>query len=148
MERAARRNSDPARTSIDGDDRCLRRRSGQGDPHAAQRLDDPAAQRQLQDRVIRSIADQGIGQLGGATIIVDNKPGAAGAIAADVVLGARDGHTLLTFSDSLLTTALINKSARYQPLRDFRMLSLLCDGTLVLLAAPNAPFRDFSEFVA
>src|SRR5262245_52560299 len=76
------------------------------------------------DVVTRIAADRLRGQLGGATIIVDNKPGAAGAIAADVVLGARDGHTLLTFSDSLLTTALTNKSARYQPLRDFRMISL------------------------
>jgi tripartite-type tricarboxylate transporter receptor subunit TctC len=100
------------------------------------------------DVVTRIAAERLRSQLGGATIIVDNKPGAAGAIAADAVLGARDGHTLLTFSDSLLTTALINKSVRYQPLRDFRMISLLCEGTLVLLAAPNAPFRDFAEFVA
>jgi tripartite-type tricarboxylate transporter receptor subunit TctC len=100
------------------------------------------------DVVTRIAAERLRGQFGGATIIVDNKPGAAGAIAADAVLGARDGHTLLTFSDSLLTTALINKSVRYQPLRDFRMISLLCEGTLVLLAAPNAPFRDFAEFVA
>ena len=100
------------------------------------------------DVVSRIAAERLRGQLGGATIIVDNKPGAAGAIAADVVLGAHDGHTLLTFSDSLLTTALINKSVRYQPLRDFKMISLLCEGTLVLLAASNAPFRDFAEFVA
>jgi tripartite-type tricarboxylate transporter receptor subunit TctC len=100
------------------------------------------------DVVTRIAAERLRGQLGGATIIVDNKPGAAGAIAADAVLSARDGHTLLTFSDSLLTTALVNKSARYQPLRDFKMISLLCEGTLVLLAAPNAPFRDFTEFVA
>jgi len=100
------------------------------------------------DVVSRIAAERLRSQLGGATIIVDNKPGAAGAIAADVVLGAHDGHTLLTFSDSLLTTALINKSARYQPLRDFKMISLLCEGTLVLLAASNAPFRDFAEFVA
>jgi len=100
------------------------------------------------DVVTRIAADRLRGQLGGATIIVENKPGAAGAIAADATLNARDGHTLLTFSDSLLTTALINKSVRYQPLRDFRMISLLCEGTLVLLASPNAPFRDFQEFVA
>src|SRR5882724_3923235 len=100
------------------------------------------------DVVTRIVADRLRGQLGGATIIVENKPGAAGAIAADATLNGRDGHTLLTFSDSLLTTALINKSVRYQPLRDFRMISLLCEGTLVLLASPNAPFRDFQEFVA
>jgi tripartite-type tricarboxylate transporter receptor subunit TctC len=100
------------------------------------------------DVVTRLAADRLRGQLGGATIIVENKPGAAGAIAADAVLAAHDGHTLLTFSDSLLTSALINKTVRYQPLRDFRMVSLLCEGTLVLLASPEAPFHDFKEFVA
>ena len=100
------------------------------------------------DVVTRIAAERLRGQLGGATIIVENRPGAAGSIAADAVLGARDGHSLLTFSDSFVTSALTNKSVRYRPLRDFKMVSLLCDGTLVLLAASNAPFRDFKEFVA
>ena len=99
------------------------------------------------DVVTRLAAERLRGQLGGATIIVENKPGAAGAIAADAVLNARDGHSLLTFSDSYVTSALTNRSVRYQPLRDFKMISLLCDGTLVLLTASNAPFRDFKEFV-
>jgi len=100
------------------------------------------------DVVARLAAERLRGQLGGTTIIVENRPGAAGAIAADSVLNARDGHSLLSFSDSLVTSALTNKSVRYQPLRDFKMISLLCEGTLVLLAASNAPFRDFKEFVA
>jgi len=100
------------------------------------------------DVVTRLAAERLRGQMGDAAIVVDNRPGAAGAIAADMVLNAHDGHSLLTFSDSLLTAPLINKSVRYQPLRDFKMVSLLCEGTLVLLAAPGAPFRDFREFVA
>jgi tripartite-type tricarboxylate transporter receptor subunit TctC len=100
------------------------------------------------DVVARLAAERLRGQLGGTTIIVENRPGAAGAIAADSVLNAHDGHSLLSFSDSLVTSALTNKSVRYQPLRDFKMISLLCEGTLVLLASPNAPFRDFREFVA
>jgi tripartite-type tricarboxylate transporter receptor subunit TctC len=100
------------------------------------------------DVVTRLAAERLRGQLGGATIIVENRPGASGSIAADSVMSAHDGHSLLTFSDSFVTSPLINKSVRYQPLRDFRMISLMCEGTLVILAAPNAPFRDFKEFVA
>jgi tripartite-type tricarboxylate transporter receptor subunit TctC len=100
------------------------------------------------DVVTRLAAERLRGQLGGATIIVENRPGASGSIAADSVLNAHDGHSLLTFSDSFVTSPLTNKSVHYQSLRDFRMISLFCEGTLVLLAAPNAPFRDFKEFVA
>jgi tripartite-type tricarboxylate transporter receptor subunit TctC len=100
------------------------------------------------DVVTRLAAERLRTQLGGAMIIVENKPGAAGAIAADAVLNAHDGHTLLTFGETLVTSPLLNKSIRYQSLRDFRMISLLCEGTLVVLAAANAPFHDFKEFVA
>jgi tripartite-type tricarboxylate transporter receptor subunit TctC len=52
------------------------------------------------------------------------------------------------FSDSFLTASLVNKSVRFRPLRDFKMVSLACEGPLVLLAGPTAPFGDFREFVA
>ena len=100
------------------------------------------------DVVTRLAADRLRGQLGGATIIVENRPGASGSIAADAMLSARDGHSLLTFSDSFVTSPLINKSVRYQSLRDFKMISLLCEGTLAVLAGASAPFRSFPEFVA
>jgi tripartite-type tricarboxylate transporter receptor subunit TctC len=100
------------------------------------------------DSIGRLLAERLRPQLGGTAIIVENKPGAAGAIAADAVLGARDGHTLLVFGDSFLTSSLVNKSVRFRPLRDFKMVSLACEGPLVLLAGPSAPFRDFKEFVS
>jgi tripartite-type tricarboxylate transporter receptor subunit TctC len=100
------------------------------------------------DVITRLAAERLRAPLGGATIVVDNRAGAAGSIAADSVLSAHDGHSLLTFSDSLLTAALTNKSVRFNPLRDFKMISLLCEGTLVLLTASSAPFGDFKEFVA
>lgn len=100
------------------------------------------------DVIARLLAERLRPQLGGATIIVENKPGAAGSIAADAALGAHDGHTLLMFSDSLLTTSLVNKSVRFRPLRDFKMVSIVCEGPLALLAGPTAPFRDFKEFVS
>jgi tripartite-type tricarboxylate transporter receptor subunit TctC len=99
------------------------------------------------DSIGRLLGERLRPQLGGTAIIVENKPGAAGSIAADAVLGARDGHTLLVFGDSFLTASLVNKSVRFRPLRDFKMVSLACEGPLVLLAGPTAPFRDFKEFV-
>jgi tripartite-type tricarboxylate transporter receptor subunit TctC len=100
------------------------------------------------DVVTRIVAERLRPQLGGATVIVENKPGAAGSVAADVVMGARDGHTLLVLSDSFITASLTNKSVHFQPLRDFKPASLMCEGTLVLLVTPRAPFRDFAGMVA
>jgi tripartite-type tricarboxylate transporter receptor subunit TctC len=82
------------------------------------------------------------------TIVIENKPGAAGSVAADAVMGAHDGHTLLVLSDSYVTASLTNRRVHFQPLRDFKPASLICQGTLVLLAAAPAPFRDFAQLVA
>lgn len=99
------------------------------------------------DTVARLLAERLRSEIGGVAILIDNKPGAAGSIAADAVLGGRDGHTLLVFGDSFLTASLVNRSVRFRPLRDFKMVSLIAGGPLVLLAGPSAPFRDFGEFV-
>src|ERR1700730_10281522 len=100
------------------------------------------------DTIARLLGERLRPQLGGTAIIVENKPGAAGSIAADALLGARDGHSLLMFGDSFVTSSLVNKSVRFRPLRDFKMVSMVCEGPLVLLAGPTAPFRDVKEFVS
>lgn len=100
------------------------------------------------DVIARLLAERLRSELGGTTIIVENKPGAAGAIAAEAMLAAHDAHSLLIFSDTFLTASLVNKSVRFRPLRDFKLISMVCEGPLVLLAGPTAPFRDFREFVS
>jgi tripartite-type tricarboxylate transporter receptor subunit TctC len=84
----------------------------------------------------------------GQPMVVENKPGASGTVAADAVMGARDGHTVLMLSDSFVTSPLTNKSVRFQLLRDFKPVSLICEGTVVMLASPGAPFHDFGSLVA
>jgi tripartite-type tricarboxylate transporter receptor subunit TctC len=100
------------------------------------------------DLVARLLAERLRPALDGATVIVENKPGASSAIAAETVIGARDGHTLLMLGESLITASLMNKSVRFRPLRDVKPVSLICEGTLVVLASERAPFRDFASFVA
>jgi tripartite-type tricarboxylate transporter receptor subunit TctC len=101
-----------------------------------------------QDVVARILAERLRLQFEGSSFIVENKPGASGMVAAGIVLNARDGHTLLVFGDSYVITPLVNSTVRVRAARDFKMVSTLSEGPIVLLAAPKAPFRDFAEFVS
>jgi tripartite-type tricarboxylate transporter receptor subunit TctC len=99
------------------------------------------------DVVARLLAERLRLQFEGANFIVDNKPGASGAIAAEAVLNSHDAHTFLVFSDSYVTASLTNKAVRFRPQRDFRMISAMCEGPLVVLGTPGSPFRTFGEWV-
>ncbi len=97
------------------------------------------------DVMARALSD-GLGRAlatlsGGAvqTVVVDNKPGASGNIAADQVARASDGHTLGVMINGNLTVArLINPATPFDPARDFTPISLLGTAPLVLTAAGNA----------
>ena len=83
----------------------------------------------------------------GATVVVDNRPGAAGNIAADQVAKARDDHTLGVVINGNLTSArLLNPRLPYDPARDFTLLSLLATAPLVLLGSARLP--DAAGFFA
>jgi tripartite-type tricarboxylate transporter receptor subunit TctC len=101
-----------------------------------------------QDVIARILAERLRLQFEGASFVVENKPGASGMVAAGIVQNARDGHTLLVFGDSYVITPLVNSSVRVRLSRDFKMVSTLSEGPIVVLAAPKAPFRDFAEMVS
>jgi tripartite-type tricarboxylate transporter receptor subunit TctC len=76
----------------------------------------------------------------GVSVVVDNRPGAAGNIAADQIAKARDDHTLGVVINGNLTSArLLNPRLPYDPARDFSLLSLLASAPLVLVAAVKVP---------
>lgn len=91
-----------------------------------------------------------LGEQFGQTIIIDNRPGAGGAIGAE--LGARsapDGYSLLIGSSStLVITPAIARKLTYDTLRDFAPIALLVRLPLVIVAHPSIPARNTRELVA
>ena len=93
------------------------------------------------DATARTLADA-LSKTLNQTVMVENKPGAAGNIAADMVAKATDGHTLGVVINGNLTTAKqLNPKLPYDPAKDFAFISLLTTAPLVLVAPANLPQR-------
>nr|WP_315183619.1 tripartite tricarboxylate transporter substrate-binding protein [uncultured Albidiferax sp.] len=87
----------------------------------------------------RALADA-LGKTLGQPVIVDNKPGASGNIAADMVAKATDDHTLGVVINGNLTSAkMLAPQLPFDPAQDFAYLSLLTTAPLVLVAPANLP---------
>ena len=85
----------------------------------------------------------------GQTVLVDNKVGAAGNIAADFVARASDNHTIgLMINGNMTIARLLNPKLPYDPLTDLTPVSLIGVSPLVLCAPANAPGASAEEFLA
>jgi tripartite-type tricarboxylate transporter receptor subunit TctC len=84
------------------------------------------------------------------TVIVENKGGAQGAIAAEMVARSDpDGYTLFGTSGSVIVlNPLLYKKLPYDPARDLRVLALVTDVPVVLCVNPSLPVKTVAEFVA
>jgi tripartite-type tricarboxylate transporter receptor subunit TctC len=101
------------------------------------------------DTLARVLADE-LGRRLNQAVIVDNRPGAAGMLAAQAVARAvPDGHTLLvTHSSPILNVPHLFKKVPYDVKRDFAFVSQLCAGPVVLAVHKNVPARDMKAFIA
>lgn len=86
----------------------------------------------------------------GWSVIVDNRPGAGAAIAADYVAkSSADGHTLfLTFSEALVANTALYRKLPYNPRRDFAFISMLCASKLVIAVNQSIPATRLKELIA
>jgi tripartite-type tricarboxylate transporter receptor subunit TctC len=100
------------------------------------------------DTVARAIADKVAPALN-QQIVVDNRGGAGGAIAAEMVARApKDGHTLLLGSAaSLITGPALVTNRRYDPVKDFAPISLLGTTAYMFVAHPSLPVKSVQEFI-
>lgn len=100
------------------------------------------------DLVARTIAEP-LSKALGQPVIVDNKPGAGGNIAADAVAKASDDHTIGVMINGNMTIAkLLNPATPFDPVRDLEPLSLIGTAPLLLTAPANAPGATAKDFFA
>jgi tripartite-type tricarboxylate transporter receptor subunit TctC len=83
-------------------------------------------------------------------VIIDNRPGGGGALAASVVAhSAPDGTTLLLGAAAGLTIgAVLNKNLPYDPFTDLTPLTLAAELPICLVVAPNFPANNIAELIA
>jgi len=97
----------------------------------------------------RLVAEQ-LSRIWGQSVIVENRPGAAGALgAAEVARAAPDGYTLFFPSGSVMTTNQhIYPKLTYDPDKDFVPVTTVVAGPQVLVVPSDSPYRSVADMVA
>ncbi|WP_454738454.1 Bug family tripartite tricarboxylate transporter substrate binding protein [Cupriavidus necator] len=100
------------------------------------------------DTAARIYAEQ-LGRVLKQPVVVDNRAGASGAIAADLTAKAPpDGYTLYFVASPTMTmTPLIQRSVNFHPTKDFTYIGLITDYTNVLLVNKDFPAKNVGELV-
>ncbi|WP_198083363.1 tripartite tricarboxylate transporter substrate binding protein [Variovorax sp. E3] len=100
------------------------------------------------DTLARSLAVS-MGPALGRTVIVENRPGAGGNIAADAVAkAAPDGNTLLMSFTSHAINATLYPTLPFDPVADFTALTCVATSPSILVANPSLPVKDVRELIA
>lgn len=91
-----------------------------------------------------------IGAVYGQNFYIENRPGAGGAIGAEVVAkAAPDGYTMLLTSSSHTSLPAVNKAMPYDTVKDFAPVTLAARSVgSVLVIHPSVPARTVKEFIA
>jgi tripartite-type tricarboxylate transporter receptor subunit TctC len=100
------------------------------------------------DLVARIIAQKYSAQLG-QQVVVDNRAGASGNIAADIVAKAPgDGYTVLFANSSLSISPAIYKKLSFDPVKDLTAVSMASSYPFALVAHPALPVKSVKDLVA
>ena len=101
------------------------------------------------DLVARAIAEP-LSQSLGQPVVLDNKPGADGAIAGEIVrTSAPDGYTLFFATNTPLNaTPTLRKLPPYDPIADFTPVSLLGTFATFLVVSNDLPVRNLNDLIA
>jgi tripartite-type tricarboxylate transporter receptor subunit TctC len=97
-------------------------------------------------RIVGAALQEQLGQ----PVVVENRPGADSAIAAEQMTRMpADGYTLMFASNSAMTAAVaLRKQPAYDPLKDFTPISMVGRATVFFYVHPSVPAKTLQEFVA
>ena len=105
----------------------------------------PGGTSDLLTRVVSAKLASALGQ----PIVVDNRGGAGGVLAADLTAkAAPDGLTLLLVYTPHTLNSHLNQKLPYDPLKDFAPITMITQAPLVLVVNPALPVRNVKELVA
>ncbi len=100
------------------------------------------------DITARAVA-QKMGDALGQQVIIDNRPGAGGTVASQLVAKAEpDGHTLLLLNNAHAISMSLFKSLPYDTLKDFAPVSTVSTFSIVVLASPDSPLKSLQDLIA
>jgi tripartite-type tricarboxylate transporter receptor subunit TctC len=98
--------------------------------------------------IIGRIFAQRFSEAWGQTLVVDNRPGAAGIIGTETAArSAPDGYTILTYGINQAITAGLHSKLPYNHLRDFTLISLYATMPNILCVTPSLPAANVGEFI-
>ena len=104
----------------------------------------PGAGNDVIGRVVMAEVSKAIGQ----QFVYDNRPGASGNIAAEMVArSAPDGYTLLNVPGSIAMASSVQAKPAYDLLRDFDVIAVMASVPFVLIVHPSLPVKSVRELV-
>ena len=99
------------------------------------------------DASARLLADLFAPKLG-QSVVVENKPGAGSAIGVAAAAQAKDGHTLLMASNSMVINPSLNPQIGYDPVRDFDAVGMVSAQPLVLVVPASSEAKSLQDLIA
>jgi tripartite-type tricarboxylate transporter receptor subunit TctC len=101
----------------------------------------------INDTIGRIIATQLTARLG-KQWIVDNRPGAGGIIAYEIVANApKDGHTLLIVSSAMTVAPWLRKKLPYDTVKSFAPISIIATAPVIVAANNNLPAKTSADLI-
>ncbi len=99
--------------------------------------------------ILGRLLAEGLTQSLGKPVIVEQKPGGAGAIAVSSLLSApHDGHTLLLIQGGIVSETPLALKVSFDPFKDLKPISQVARTGLVLVGNPKLPAKNFTELLA
>ncbi len=99
--------------------------------------------------IMARLVGQRLAEALGATVVVENKPGAGSAVGSTFVARAKpDGHTLILITGAYPAQAALTVSPQFDPLKDIAMVSMISSYPFLVNVLPDAPYKTLAELIA